>query len=207
MKNLNTYINEAWTGVKKQTHNQDVIAWCEEMEIENYTINSNGEIDVDGDVWLKDMYIKELPYKFDTVNGSFTMDGNKKLTSLKNCPDKVTNYFSCSKCTSLKSLEGAPKEVGGSFYCGNCTSLTSLKGAPKEVSDGFWCERCTSLKTLEGAPKEVGEDFWCPGCTSLTSLNGAPEVVGGGFYCGGCKVKFTKEDVEKVSKVKGNIRV
>ena len=53
MKNLNKYITEAWSGVKKQSIKADIEAWCEEMGIKNYTINSKGEIDVDGDVNLR----------------------------------------------------------------------------------------------------------------------------------------------------------
>ena len=42
----------SWNGVKKQSLKADVEAWCEEMGIEDYTINSQGEIDVDGGVFL-----------------------------------------------------------------------------------------------------------------------------------------------------------
>ena len=50
-------------------------------------------------------------------------------------------------------------------------------------------------------------DFICAACDSLTSLKGAPKEVGGNFSCGRCKVKFTEEDVKKVSNVKGMIKV
>ena len=30
MKTLNTYINEAWSGVKKQSIKADMEAWCDE---------------------------------------------------------------------------------------------------------------------------------------------------------------------------------
>ena len=122
MKNLNNYIHEAWSGVKKQA-SIDVEAiekWCDEMGIKNYTINSKGEIDVDGSVDLKERDLKELPYKFGTVNGSFTLSYCKNLISLKNCPDEVRGYFGCSSCTQLDSLEGCPNEVGWRFYCRNC---------------------------------------------------------------------------------------
>ena len=110
----------SWSGVKKQTNKAEIESWCEEMGIENYTINSQGEIDVDGDVGLSCRDFKELPYKFGTINGFFTLSTNKELTSLKNCPYYVRGYFSCSGCPKLDSLKGCPTEVGGNFYCGSC---------------------------------------------------------------------------------------
>ena len=118
MKNLNKYINEAWGGVKKSTNNAEIEAWCKVNNIENYTINSKGEIDVDGEVFIdsKNFNDIELPYKFGKVNGNFKLYIITKLTSLKNCPDIVTNDFSCMGCSQLDSLEGCPKEVGRDFY-------------------------------------------------------------------------------------------
>ena len=110
----------SWSGVKKQSIKADIEAWCEEMGIRNYNINSKGEIDVEGRVNLNDKDIKELPYKFGRVNGYFDIGYNENLISLKNCPNEVGGYFSCSLCAKLDSLEGCPKEVKGNFCCGNC---------------------------------------------------------------------------------------
>ena len=110
----------SWSGVKKQTNNAEIEAWCEEMGIKNYTINSQGEIDVDGDVSFTNCNIKELPYKFGTVRGWFTLAYNKNLKSLKNCPDHVGDYFSCSGCIKLDSLKGCPSYVVWNFYCSEC---------------------------------------------------------------------------------------
>ena len=122
MIKLNNYINEAWSGVKKQTSIdiEAIEVWCEEMGIKNYTINSKGEIDVSRSVDLSKRGFKELPYKFGTINGYFDIGENKKLTSLKNCPDYVGDLFSCSLCPQLDSLEGCPKEVKGNFWCRKC---------------------------------------------------------------------------------------
>ena len=120
MIKLNNYILEAWNGVKKQSYEQEIKSWCEEMGIKNYTINSKGEIDVDGDVWLINNNFKELPYKFGYVNDMFSLNGCKNLTSLKNCPDFVARTFSCSFCPQLDSLEGCPKKVMFEFICSSC---------------------------------------------------------------------------------------
>ena len=119
----------------------------------------------------------------------------------------IEGDFNCFDCTSLKSLNGAPKKVSGDFDCEDCKSLTSLEGSPKTVGGSFYCRYCNSLTSLKGAPEKVGEYFDCFNCKSLTSLKGSPKEVGWDFECGGCKTQFTKEDVEKISKVKGNIFV
>ena len=111
----------SWNGVKKQSIKVDIEAWCEEMGIRNYTINSQCEIDVDGCVDFRyNENLKELPYKFGSVSDYFSLSGNKSLTSLKNCPDFVGTFFSCSLCLQLDSLEECPKKVIGNFYCNGC---------------------------------------------------------------------------------------
>ena len=112
----------SWKGVKKQINKAEIEAWCDEMDIKNYTINSQGEIDVKGNVDLDNTYFKELPYKFGTVTGWFTLENNKNLRSLKNCPDHISNkhMFDIEGCSKLVSLEGCPKEVDGWFYCKDC---------------------------------------------------------------------------------------
>ena len=110
----------SWNGVKKQSIKADIEAWCDEMGIENYNVNSKGEIDVDGDVDLDRTDFKELPYKFGKVTRYFDLGGNKNLASLKNCPDYVGEFFNCSFCPQLNSLEGCPKKVGYNFWCRRC---------------------------------------------------------------------------------------
>ena len=108
----------SWSGVKKQSYEQEIKSWCEDMGIKFYTINSQGEIDVDGCVefeFKKNNDFKELPYKFGKVKGYFSLDGCTNLISLKNCPDKIESSFYCNNCSQLVSLEGCPKEVGENF--------------------------------------------------------------------------------------------
>ena len=117
----------SWNGVKKQSLKSDIEAWCEEMRIENYTINSKGEIDVNGSVWLNKKNFKELPYKFGKVGSYFSLSENKKLTSLKNCPNYVGDSFGCRNCSQLDSLVGCPKQVMNDFYCFDCKRLFTEK--------------------------------------------------------------------------------
>ena len=110
----------SWNGVKKQTNIENIKAWCEEMYMRNYTINSQGEIDVDGNINLRNKNFKELPYKFGTVTGFFDVGNSTYLISLKNCPNEVGLFFRCSYCPKLESLEGCPKVVSETFYCSDC---------------------------------------------------------------------------------------
>ena len=130
-----------WNGVKNQTNIENIKAWCDEMGIENYTINSQGEIDVDGYVNLRNKNFEELPYKFGKVNGFFSLEGCENLTSLKNCPNYIEASFDIDGCSKLDSLEGCPKEIDSVFYCRKCKQ----KFTEEEVK--YWCK--------------VKRDIWC----------------------------------------------
>ena len=118
----------------------DIGSICDEYGITNYTINSDGSIDVDGDVNLTNKKLTKLPVKFNKVSGNF--------------------YCSSNKLT----LEGGPKEVGGDFYCSN-TQLTTLEGSPKEVGGDFNCFNNQLPKSIVNNIKyikkilEYGEDY------------------------------------------------
>jgi hypothetical protein len=140
---------------------------CKKWDIENYTINPDGTVDVDGNVYLSGQGLKKLPLKFGKVTGDFYC-GHNRLTTLEGSPKEVGGFFSCGY-NQLTTLEGAPKEVGGDFYCNN-NQLTTLEGAPKEVG----CE-------FDASYQEEG-DFDCSD-NQLTTLEGAPKEVGGYFLC------------------------
>lgn len=181
-----------------------VKAWLEEYGIKNYTINQQGEIDINGDIKLTYKNIKEFPYfiQFGTVKGNFDCKHNN-LTSLKGVPREVKGNFDCA-CNDLTSLEGAPAKVGGSFDCAH-NHLTSLDGAPEKIKGYFDCGS-NNIKDLKGAPKVVGGYFDC-GDNNLTSLKGAPKEVGGNFFCQNNTAQFSENDVRKVCKVKTSIWV
>ena len=104
---------------------QEIHDICKKYNIKNYTINSDGSIDVNGSVYLNDKNLTELPLKFNKVGGDFDCSGNY-ITSLLRCPKEVGGYFYCSG-NFITSLLRCPKEVGGYFYCYNI-ELTTLKG-------------------------------------------------------------------------------
>ena len=125
---------------------EDIDAICQKYAITNYTINSDGSIDVDGNVDLSSVVFyrrrvvgfERLPLKFNRVSGNFYCNDNK-LVSLEGSPKEVGGNFSCH-FNELNTLEGAPKWVGGNFYCNN-NKLTCLEGAPKKVGGYFNCDK------------------------------------------------------------------
>ena len=95
--------------------------------------------------------------------------------------------------------------VGGDFYCGD-NKLTSLKGAPEKVGGSFDCE-VNKLTSLEGAPKVVDGDFCCNDNYYLTSIKGAPKEIGKNFIIWNPNITLTKDEILKVSNVKGKIEL
>jgi len=150
---------------------------CKRYNIKNYTINSDGIVDVDGNVDFCYGYLTKLPLKFGNVSGIFSCQFNQ-LNTLEGCPQSVGGNFHCSY-NKLTTLEGCPQSVGGNFSCGH-NELTTLEFCPQSVGN-FHCNN-NLLTTLEGGPQSVGGDFSC-GYNELTSLKGSPQSVGGYFDC------------------------
>jgi hypothetical protein len=145
----NQFINES--------NQEDIDSICQKYRIKNYTINQDGTIDVDGNVYLSFKKLNKLPLKFRNVSGNFYCYNNQ-LTSLEGSPQSVGGGFFC-EINKLTTLEGAPKSVGGCFYCYQ-NQLTTLEGSPQSVGGDFYCS-INKLTTLEGAPKSVGYTFYC----------------------------------------------
>jgi hypothetical protein len=92
--------------------------WLDEMEINNYVINDDLTIDVDGPVYLNYKNLVKFPdyIQFGKVNGYFDCRLNN-LTNLRGSPITVYGSYSCDN-NKLNSLEGCPKKVNGNyFYC------------------------------------------------------------------------------------------
>ena len=111
---------------------------CEKYNITNYTINPDGSIDVNGDVFLWNRELTELPLTFNKVNGNFSCYNNQ-LTTLKGCPRWVESEFNCER-NKLTSLEFAPDYVGMWFSCEYNDLNDNL--CDTEIGGGFY----TSLK-------------------------------------------------------------
>lgn len=141
----------------KTNANKWTAAVCRKFNIQNYSINPDGSIDVDGDVDIYSKGVTQLPFKF----------------------NKVTGDFDC-RCNKLTSLDGSPKILGGSLYCSN-NKLTALHGLPESISGNFNCGY-NRLTSLEGGPKTVGGHYCCS-VNNISDLVGVPESIGGEFIC------------------------
>ena len=129
---------------------------CKEYGIYNYTINTDGSIDVNDNVQIFKELTRLLPLKFNKVKGYFDCSDNI-LTSLEGCPKSVGGDFFCHN-NKLTSLEGCPKSVKD-FYCYN-NQILSFKGCPENISGNFCCDN-NQITTFEYFPKHIGERFYC----------------------------------------------
>ena len=145
---------------------------CEQYNIINYTINSDGSIDVNGWVDLSEKGLTELPLSFNKVYGNFFC-GDNKLTTLK----------------------GSPRWVDGGFYCSS-NKLTSLEFSPDYIGVDFGC-RENYLTDLVGSPKEVGGYFNCNDNYDLTNPKGVSEKIGDVFYCTNSKLEYIFNGVDR----------
>lgn len=157
---------------------QKIESWCNTYDLGRYNINDDGSIDVNGDVDLYNLKLRELPFKFNNVFGEFNIEMNY-LESLKNCPDSVGNFY-CGLNNHLTNLEFSPKIVKGSFGC-NDNNLTSLKGSPEKVENDFYCAS-NKLTSLSDCPKFVGGDFYCD-YNEILNLDDFDCEFKGYFFC------------------------
>jgi hypothetical protein len=123
---------------------EEVVEICKKYGIENWSINSEGLVDVYDHVFLANKGLTKLPLKFGTVTGDFHCSYNQ-LTSLEGSPHTVRYNFMCAQ-NMLTSLEGSPEKVGGDFYCNNPSlahdnhnKITSFEGGPKSIGGLFNC--------------------------------------------------------------------
>ena len=142
----------------KLTSKIDVETWLKKYSVQNYTINEDMSVDVNGNVDLDNKYLVEIKVQFRNVSGDFNCYSNY-LTDLSGCPIKIGGSFCCNGNEIVVSLIGSPIEIGGSFYCNN-GNYTSLEGCPKRVVGDFNF-RFNKLVSLDDGPDFVGREFNC----------------------------------------------
>lgn len=114
--------------------------WLDKMGIENYKINKNLTVNVNGNVDLSNKYLDKIPIQFGSVKGYFDISHN-----------------------DIEELEGSPIEC--EIFRGDGNKLINLIGSPKKCKY-FNCAS-NNLITLDGHPIEC-ESFYCLNNIALT---------------------------------------
>lgn len=130
-----------------------------------YLVDKNNRISVKGSIMIDDPNIKELPYKF----------------------DKVTGTFACA-AHNLEYLNGFPFYVGGNLIIDGCYSIRSLEGAPYEVKGNVRILNCKALRTLRGCPEKIEGNFEISNCSMIREIDCKPRSITGKIICDTCKV-------------------
>jgi hypothetical protein len=200
MKNIKTF-EGFWdflkdkNPIKKTLHFQELYALkrriktqCDKLNIQNYTINDDGTVDVNGDlnIYLVQDKVKkgekhDILINFNKINGSVDINlqwrkaGRAGQGQLPFTFNEVTGSFH-STHNMLETLIGCPKKVGGCFDV-RTNRLHTLEGAPETVG-GYFCASGNSLDDLKGSPKYVGGNFDVSD-SSLKTLEGlSPRIDG-----------------------------
>ena len=128
------------------TEIHDICYW---YDIENYTINKDKSIDVDGEVHIIDRKLVELPLNFNRVTGDFLFN-TKQLQTLKGSPIRIDGYCDLSNC-NLVSLDYCPEYIGGDLYLEH-NMLISLKNISKYIG-GVLVLHDNQIRSLSYLPK------------------------------------------------------
>ena len=131
IKKFREYFKES---ISFPTSEDQIVQLCKKYNIQNYSINPDLSIDVEGNVYLDRLQLSYLPLRFSRVGGDFNCYSNQ-LTTLEGGPREVGGHFVCFS-NRLTTLEGGPREVGGYFDCSS-NRLTTLDGGPREVIGRF----------------------------------------------------------------------
>lgn len=146
--------------LENKQSNEEIDSICKKYRIENYTINEDGTVDINGDVDLSFLGLSKLPLKFGKVSGNFSC-GYNKLISLEGSPKWIGEDFECS-FNELKTLEGGPETIIGNYsFSYNC--LINFKGFPEDYDGRVNFSRNPISKLLKNIPEDKVSKFiyWC----------------------------------------------
>lgn len=155
---------------------EQIIIDCQIKINGEYAINSEGLVDVDGNVQFDNFNCDKLPLMFGVVTGNFSIC-NIELLTLEGCPTYVGGYFQCYG-NKLKNLKHGPKYVGGEYNC----ALNRLKNFEEFECFGFKAFYIFSndFISLKGCPNIIYGDFYCYQ-NKLENLIGMPTRIDGTF--------------------------
>jgi len=100
-----------------------------------WTLNSDGKVDVNSNVIMSSGEFTEIPFKFGRVEENFICSFNN-LTTLKNSPDYVGGVFSC-RSNNLTNLDYLPKHIEEELYISSNNLYNFFKNI-KEEDFPYW---------------------------------------------------------------------
>jgi hypothetical protein len=118
-------------------------------------INDDFTVDVAGNVAMRFGYDKDLPCKFNRINGNFFIELSFSIDDfIDKFPERVEGKLSITNC-GLDSLKNLPtKYVGKDFVC-NSNNLQTFEGLPEHIvgdidADSNDIYTCEFLENFEG---------------------------------------------------------
>jgi hypothetical protein len=110
----------------------EIESWLFDNKVQAWVVNDDLSINVDGSVIIEQKLLKSLPYKFNRVNGAFSVYRND-LKSMENCPSYVgRGDFSVEANYKIKDFKGSPRVVNGDYSIID-TSITSFHDIHKHI--------------------------------------------------------------------------
>lgn len=137
-----------------------------------------------------------LPNIFQENDFGDIIVSNRRLTSLKGCPEKVKGAFFCGD-NLLTTLIDGPKEVGRDYVC-RYNNLVNLIGAPSRINGTFDAAENSTLISIKGCPKYVKRDLNLSFNKSLKTLDCAIDFIGGDLLLANCNLIVLNSKIEKV---------
>ena len=137
---------------------EDIEQWLNDQKIQNYVINDNLIVDVNGNVMLTKI-CTEIPIQFGTVHGNFHCSYNH-LTCLFGCPSSVIGDFVVFN-NNLNTVEGIPKHITGDCFL-QYNPLENLKKISDTIIDGNLFLNNTNITYFDPSqlPKAVGKKIF-----------------------------------------------
>ena len=88
-----------------------------DLGLKKFKVQSDGKVDVMGDVDITYRRLEILPIKFGNISGNFDCSNNR-LRDLKNCPEFVDGIFNCGS-NYIENIDNLPKKIGQHLYLNN----------------------------------------------------------------------------------------
>ena len=166
------------------TNKEDIAKWLRKYDIDDYTINEDLTVDVEGNVYLdrafmgqsKEEWLEELESYNEHTDPEAQIDF--ELCDDGSYEGNGSHHVYEEKTDQVYELPIQFGRVSGNFWI-NHNELRTLKGCPHTVGLSFSCEN-NELHSLASAPATIGHHFWCE-ANPLEEIGDIKTHIGGQF--------------------------